>query len=265
MTAVVADPFHATVRRGALVLPPLRLGSSPLAGALASLGATALLVLAASLGLVAGLGTSWSTAPLALLLFLPIGFLVFRFIDAHPHHRFGPANAVTVLRGGLAAVIGTFVWEYERLEGAGGEPLLLGLVGATLVALALDGVDGMLARRTGLVSRFGERFDMETDAFLILVLCALAYASGKAGAFVMLIGLMRYGFCLWASVDERLRRPLAPSFRRKAVCVLQIALLCLVLVPLVPPATSNGLAAAALLALAWSFAVDIAALLRGSA
>ena len=32
------------------------------------------------------------------------------------------------------------------------------------VALSLDGVDGWLARREGLVSAFGARFDMEVDA-----------------------------------------------------------------------------------------------------
>ena len=38
-------------------------------------------------------------------------------------------------------------------------------------ALALDGVDGHLARRFDQVSDFGARFDMEVDAALILVLC----------------------------------------------------------------------------------------------
>ena len=48
-----------------------------------------------------------------------------------------------------------------------GRPSLLGL---SAVALALDGVDGWWARRTGTCSAFGARFDMEVDAFLILVL-----------------------------------------------------------------------------------------------
>ena len=38
------------------------------------------------------------------------------------------------------------------------------------VALALDGVDGQVARRTRTVSALGARFDMEVDAFLVLVL-----------------------------------------------------------------------------------------------
>ena len=38
------------------------------------------------------------------------------------------------------------------------------------VALLLDAVDGQVARRTNTVSALGARFDMETDAFLVLVL-----------------------------------------------------------------------------------------------
>jgi phosphatidylglycerophosphate synthase len=39
--------------------------------------------------------------------------------------------------------------------------------------LALDGLDGWLARRFGLASAYGARFDMEVDGFLILVLALL--------------------------------------------------------------------------------------------
>ncbi|GAA4940924.1 hypothetical protein GCM10023238_03240 [Streptomyces heliomycini] len=43
-------------------------------------------------------------------------------------------------------------------------------MGLTAVALILDGVDGKVARRTGTSTPLGARFDMEVDAFLILVL-----------------------------------------------------------------------------------------------
>ena len=44
---------------------------------------------------------------------------------------------------------------------------------------ALDGVDGWLARRSGIASAFGARFDMEIDALLILVLAVLAWRSAR--------------------------------------------------------------------------------------
>ena len=47
------------------------------------------------------------------------------------------------------------------------------------VALVLDAVDGRVARRTGTVHPLGARFDMETDAFLILVLSAARRAGPR--------------------------------------------------------------------------------------
>jgi hydrogenase/urease accessory protein HupE len=60
----------------------------------------------------------------------------------------------------------------------------------------------------------------------------------------------------------RLAQPLPPSRRRQAVCVLQVVVLGLMLAPPVMPPVSVALAAAAFAALAWSFAADVAWLLR---
>ena len=79
---------------------------------------------------------------------------------------------------------------------------------------------------------------------------------------MLALGLMRYAFVVAGWIWPRLARPLPPSLRRKAVCVLQLVVLAaLISPPLVPP-VSAGLAAAALAALAWSFAVDLAWLVR---
>ncbi|WP_279482178.1 CDP-alcohol phosphatidyltransferase family protein [Aureimonas sp. SK2] len=250
--------------------PHLSLPRRPMAAALphacTTLAATALTMTVAASVLVAQAVMAWPLLPLSLALFLPVaGFVVWR-IDDHPHDRFGPANIVTAARGGMAALIGASAWEYGALTPADSH-LQWALAATVLLALSLDGIDGFLARRTGLASRFGERFDMEVDAYLILMLCALAFASGKAGVFVFAIGLMRYAFVAAAAFDPRLARPLPPSLRRKTVCVLQIALLCLVLLPPVVPPLSQALAALALAALAlallaWSFAVDVRILVR---
>ena len=60
------------------------------------------------------------------------------------------------------------------------------------IALATDAIDGRVARRTGTVSRFGARFDMETDAALLLVLST--YVARDLGLWVLAIGLARYVF-----------------------------------------------------------------------
>ena len=66
------------------------------------------------------------------------------------------------------------------------------LVAIGAVALALDGLDGWVARRNNTVSVLGARFDMEVDAFLILVLSVLVVPHARAVGAA--IGLMRYAF-----------------------------------------------------------------------
>ena len=68
---------------------------------------------------------------------------------------FGWAGRVTLLRGLLVALM------IPDLLAPGLRPWLPLVLGA--MALALDGVDGPVARRTGTASPFGARFDMETD------------------------------------------------------------------------------------------------------
>jgi len=170
----------------------------------------------------------------------------------HPHSRFGPANTVTTLRLALVALLAAGVAETHTTT------LAWAATAVALVASALDGVDGWLARRSTLSSAFGARFDMETDALLILVLSVLAWRWDRAGAWVLACGLMRYVFVASAWIWPWLERPLPPSLRRKAVCVVQIVGLAVVAAPLFAPPLSAWLAAATLAMLAWSFAVDVA-------
>jgi phosphatidylglycerophosphate synthase len=127
----------------------------------------------------------------------------------------------------------------------------------TLVAVALDGVDGWLARRTGMSSGFGARYDMETDALLILVLAVLAWRQEKAGAWIVLAGALRYLFVAAGFLWAWMTAPLPPSQRRKVVCVVQVAGLGVVVSPLLAAPLSVVVAAATLAALTWSFAVDV--------
>lgn len=168
----------------------------------------------------------------------------------HPHASFGPANQVTTLRSALVALMAALIGEESS-------PIAAYAVLAALTAVALDGVDGWLARRTRMATRFGAQFDMEIDALLIQVLALLAWQYGKAGAWVIASGLLRYLFVIAGWWSERLRQPLFTSVRRQAICVAQIVGLILVLIPSVLPPVSNTIAAVALGALWYSFAVDI--------
>jgi phosphatidylglycerophosphate synthase len=113
-----------------------------------------------------------------------------------------------------------------------------------------------------MASDFGARFDMETDAALMLVLCALAWQLDKAGAWILAIGLMRYAFVAAAWRWRWLRLALPQSIRRKTVCVVQIVALFVVIAPVTPYPASAAVGAAALALLAWSFAVDVLWLAR---
>ncbi|MEZ5419031.1 MAG: CDP-alcohol phosphatidyltransferase family protein [Vicinamibacterales bacterium] len=149
------------------------------------------------------------------------------------------AHVVTGVRLGLAL----WLW---RLGPSGG----WALVGVATVGALLDLVDGPIARRSGRTSAFGARFDMETDAFLILTLSVLVWRSGHAGGWVLASGLMRYVFVAAAAPLPWLAADLPPSVRRQAVCVVQIVALVVALAPIVTPPLSTAISAAGLAVLA---------------
>lgn len=170
---------------------------------------------------------------------------------------FGIANQVTLVRAGLVCLAGGAV-----LAGGPPSPLAWSLVTVVAAALSLDAVDGWLARRFGLSSGFGARFDLEIDALLILILALLVWQSGRVGPWVLVIGLMRYAFVAAGWLLPGLRRPLPPSRRRQTVCVQQGVTLLLCLLPPVGGLLASVAAGAALLALLASFAVDLIYLVR---
>jgi phosphatidylglycerophosphate synthase len=193
----------------------------------------------------------------SLAFFVAASFLVFLRIAAyHPFPQFGAANFVTLVRVALTAGVAALIGEpaSDRIAGL--------VVAIVLVVAVLDGVDGWLARRNGETSAFGARFDMETDAALILILSVLVWQHDKAGAWVIACGLMRYGFVAAGWLLPWMAAPLRSTLRGKSVAVAQIAGLAVALIPDVKSPVSDAVAAVTLAALVWSFAVDIAWLKR---
>ena len=146
----------------------------------------------------------------------------------HPFTRFGAANQMTLIRAGLVALVAGLIGERAVA------PVAAVAVGVAAAVEIFDGVDGWLARRGGLASAFGARFDMEVDALLIMVLAILAWQHGKAGTWVLLSGLLRYAFVAAGWLAPWIARPLPPSRRRQTICVVQIAALVAVVSPLMP-------------------------------
>lgn len=169
----------------------------------------------------------------------------------HPFDRFGPANQISTVRAALVALAAALSLEP-------GLPVVAAATSAAaLVATALDGLDGPMARRSGMESAFGARFDLEIDALLILTLAAVAWRHDKAGPWVLLSGLLRYLFVAAGWLWPWIERPLPPSRRRQAVCVVQVVGLIVTILPMVTWPWSAVVAAVALAALCGSFLADI--------
>ena len=142
--------------------------------------------LAYSLGLIAGAAASVVTGHpvwVSVAGLLALAGSVWRGRGAWtPAGGFGAANAITALR----VVMTGSLWLVFELYPA---HIFIALL---LVVFALDGVDGHLARRRRAASTFGENFDKEADAYLVLVLCVLLATSGIVGPWVLVGGLLHY-------------------------------------------------------------------------
>ncbi|MBU2091414.1 MAG: CDP-alcohol phosphatidyltransferase family protein [Alphaproteobacteria bacterium] len=223
---------------------PSRLRLGTLGAVLLGAACLLVLVLAAELPAFHGLQVAVPYAVIALLLL--------RGLPYHaPHRRFGAANLVTLGRAVAVCLLAGLIGHPEKVTAAGWAVPL-----AALAILALDGLDGYIARHSGIASRYGARFDMEVDAFLTLVLALLVAQGGSVGPWIVLCGLMRYLFVGWLLVMPRFDRPLPPRFRRKAVFVAQAIGLLGALAPGMPPQLVILLAGSAVGLVAASFAAD---------
>jgi phosphatidylglycerophosphate synthase len=219
-------------------------------------------VRASVLGLVVVIGLAWAARPWLQLgplypgkvaaVFATMMAIAFGLVgDHHPYLRFGPANHVTMMRAMLAALIASLIGEPEmrRVAATG--------TAAAVVMIVLDGVDGWLARRSRMTSAFGARFDVETDAVFVMAMSILVWQHGKAGAWVLLGGMMRYAFVIAGSWMPWMARPLRPTRRAKTISVCHMLGLSVALAPIIPTPLTAMAVASAIVALSWSFAVDV--------
>ncbi|WP_432837337.1 CDP-alcohol phosphatidyltransferase family protein [Dactylosporangium sp. CA-092794] len=162
----------------------------------------------------------------------------------------GAANAVTLARAGLAGGVAALTADSFTRPA----PVAV-LCALSAVALALDAVDGKVARRIGGVTALGARFDMETDAWLILVLSA--YVAESVGAWVLVIGLMRYAIGVATWLVPWLRGPVPPRYWRKVVAAMQGVTLAVAASGLLPIAVTTTVVAISLVFLLESFGSEL--------
>lgn len=126
-------------------------------------------------------------------------------------------------------------------------PLLL------VPTLALDLVDGAVARRTGTVTARGARWDIEVDSAVVLIACT---AVAPYAPWVLVTGLARYGFGL-AGVLRGWHAALPFSQARRVIGGFQGLALLIALTPIVPLPAGRAVTALALALLVVSFGRDI--------
>jgi len=233
---------------GEVALPTIRLAS--ILGLLATAALLGVVAATAGLGVagwIAGLATgSAATALLATA----------RMRSDQP--AILPADWVTLTRTLVIAGVAGLVAD------SFGRPVsITALVTLSSVALALDAVDGQVARRTGTATPLGARIDGEVDAFLILLLSIAV--SRDYGGWVLVIGAARYALLLAGWLVPWLAAPLPPRYWRKVVAAVQGIVLTVAASGVVGRRTGMIAVAAALLLLAESFGRDVIWLYRTGA
>lgn len=169
-----------------------------------------------------------------------------------------PADRVTLTRAVLVCGVAALTVEAHLR----GETVLV-LVVVASVALVLDALDGHVARRTGTVTSLGARFDMETDAFLILVLSV--HVSRDLGWWVLAIGAARYLLVLLGVASRWapwLRGRVPPRRWRKVVAAYQGIVLTATAADVLPDVAATMSVAVGLALLVVSFGTEIATLRR---
>jgi phosphatidylglycerophosphate synthase len=162
----------------------------------------------------------------------------------------GAANRVTLARASLVGAVTALL-----ADALVGSASVAAAVGLAAVALVLDAVDGWVARRSGTVSALGARFDMEVDAFLILVLSV--YVAQSVGPWVLVIGAARYAVWAASRVVPWMRTPVPPRYWRKPVAAIQGVVLTAAVANSLPGVAINVVIAVSMVLLAESFGRDV--------
>ena len=199
----------------------------------------------------------------AVSIYIPAAALILFCVSRFHHHKhFGTANLITLSRLAIACLLAGFTAEAMISPAKISANLAWVFFVSAVASLILDGCDGYVARKQGLTSPFGARFDMEVDALQILILSIAAFVLVKAGWWILISGLMRYAFMGSAFFWPVLAKELPPSRRRKVVAAAQGGVVAAILAPIIVPPLSTIAAGVALALLLYSFAVDVIWLFR---
>ncbi len=214
--------------------------------------------------LVSGAGAQWlatlvppsDRGSLTWLLGLPValgvGSVGLSLLVRNEDQQAGPADLFTLVRAAFVALVAA----WATLAALGDLParswLLLALAA---LALALDGLDGAVARATQGPTAAGGVLDAETDAVMMLAMAVIV--AQTVGMWILAAGALRYLFGLVWLMRWRPRVDPLPArqFRRFAAGA-SCALLIACTAPLTPTVFALALAALGLMLLLASFGSD---------
>lgn len=172
--------------------------------------------------------------------------------------RLGLANRLTLLRGGLIAMTGGFLFQPQALgqtfEVTAWIPGLL----YTLAAI-LDRLDGFVARRSKQTSLLGSELDTAYDALGLLVAPLLAVSYSKVHWSFLLVSAAYYVF-QWGIYWRRTRNlpvyPLLPSMLRRTLAGFQMGFVAVILLPCFQAPATQLIGVAFMIPILLGFLVD---------
>lgn len=176
--------------------------------------------------------------------------------DEHSFDRLGAANRITLARGLLIGATAGFLamlplqpqadWYYV--------PAVL-----YTLAVALDGLDGIVARRQQQTTRLGTELDTELDAFGLLIAPLFAVFTDKLPVVYLLVSAAYYLFqwgIRWRQQHGQAVYALPPSQLRRYLAGSQMVLVALALWPPLPGSITQGLGIVLMIPLLAGFCRD---------
>lgn len=174
-------------------------------------------------------------------------------MTARSYVDLGWANRLTLLRGGLIALTGGFLFQSPSGIAAWMPGILYS------VAAILDRTDGWVARRSGRTSLLGKELDTEMDALGLFVAPLLAVTLGKFHWSFLAVSAAYYIFIVglhWRRRQQLTVYPLPPSVLRRTLAGLQMGFVSFVLFPVFPAEFTRILGVAFMVPILGGFFVD---------
>ncbi len=185
-------------------------------------------------------------------------------LNVRPGHQdlrssLGPANWITLARGGLIAILAGFML-LPAPDGSCGPGWAGWIPGSVyMTAVAGDALDGFIARTTDTQTQLGALLDTRIDALGIMVACLLAINWGQLPGYYLSAGLAYYvlRFAVW--LRRKTGRPCSavrPRPGARVMAGIQMVFLGIVLMPLFSPQFTHVVAVLVLIPFLAGFLLD---------